>query len=77
MINWQPPQTAPKDTSCFVVQTVLGDIEGWTYNQRDRCFHVLHIPGGGNSIKTTTSTIARWARWNELFDLIRAIPARF
>jgi hypothetical protein len=30
MINWQRPETAPKDTSYFAVQTVLGDIQAWT-----------------------------------------------
>jgi hypothetical protein len=74
MIKWQQPETAPKDTSYFAVQTVQGDIQAWTYDQKAQHFRVLHIPGGGQTIATTTGTIARWARWHELCELIRGTP---
>lgn len=71
MINWQPPSTTPKDTSYFAVLTILGDLEGWTYNRERLEFEVWHVPGFGKSIKTTTSTIKGWARWNEVIDRIK------
>lgn len=77
MIDWQPGKTAPKDTSFFAVETILGDIQAWTYNREKEWFEILHIPGGGQTIAYTNSTIKRWARWNQVFDLIRATPHRF
>jgi len=74
MINWQRPETAPKVRPYFAVQTVLSDIQAWTYDQKAQHFRVLHIPGGGQTIATTTGTIARWAPWHEVCELIRGTP---
>jgi hypothetical protein len=76
MIDWQHPNTAPKDTSFFVVETILGDIQAWTFDRDRNWFEILHIPGGGRTIAYTNSTIKRWARWNQVFDLIRSTPSR-
>ena len=53
---------------------MLGDIQSWTYGQKAQHFHVLRIPGGGQTIAATTSSIARWARWHEVCELIRGTP---
>jgi hypothetical protein len=72
MINWQPASTAPKDASYFAVLTISGNLEGWTYNQVRREWHVWSMPRFAVSVKTSTSTIRAWARWNELIDCVSA-----
>ena len=53
------------------VITILGDLEGWTYDRERRAWRVWSVPGFAERIHTNTSTIRAWARWNEVIEHVR------